>query len=91
MYEESEKGWEGTRDEHPTSGVFRTPAWIANRGAIFRWGVSAEPTLGALCNSSPKMQPTDHMSTAFVYPPRDMTTCTHAEMFTQEMAGGAKL
>ena len=48
---------------------------MAKSGATLRWGVEAEPTLGARCSSSPRMQPRDHMSTALVYPPLDMTTC----------------
>ena len=48
---------------------------MAKSGATLRWGVEAEPTLGARCSSSPRMQPRDHMSTALVYPPLDITTC----------------
>ncbi len=60
---------------HPAEGVLGMPPCTANSGATCRCGVVAEPTRATRCRSSPKMQPSDHISMAAVYPPRDITTC----------------
>lgn len=62
---------------YPNFGVFMIPACIAKSGATIKFGVAEEPILGILCNNSPIIHPRDHISTALVYPPLDITTCKY--------------
>lgn len=70
----------GQWSPHPSLGVFSIPACMAKSGGTTRLGIEDDPILGILWSNSPIIHPIDHMSTALVYPPRDMTTC-HSTWF----------